>query len=418
MHLPVSAQQLGPDERGAVVVGQPVGGRAEDGEAGHGSRSLAHGDRAVEPHDGRPGERLEPRVAACDRGPVRVGSRRGGVVERRDERLEAQLLGETITRRERAQASQPGVDLVGVPPAPVLVHQADESAVRSGPGVTSRVLQGEEGGERLESRPTRQELCSQAGQPQGVARLPHPDDLVSAGRGVPGREGEVDRARHVVEPVRPAVEVRDDERHPARGEPRLGTGEPRSHGRGRHEEEARDVGRRHAEDEPQRERRPHLGGEHRVRGHEEERQTLVDVLPGEVVPCAVPRSVARDVVPGLVLGEEVRRGLRRPFSAERVDDPAACDRADPARRVVGDARRRPLRRRIGEGLGERVLDEVGPAEAVHELSEQPPPLGAPDLGEGTLRHQEMSTVGAIWMSYGGRIVRRSTRTSMSGASTR
>lgn len=313
-------------------------------------------------------------------------------MERGDERLEAQLLGEARTRREGAQPQERGVDLGTVPPVPVLVCQPDES-VGAGTRVPAGVLEHEQGRERLQCRPARQEVGGELSQPDGVGRPDHLHHVVSSDGCVAGGEGEVDRARHVVEPVGPAREVGDDERHLARREPSLGAGEPRGHGRGRHDEEARDVSGRHTEHEAQREGGPDLGGEHRVGGHEQQGQALVDVLTRERVDAGT------HVWSGLV-EEQVLLRPCGPFAAERVDDPAARDRADPAGRVVGDGGLRPLGRRVGEGAGERVLDEVRTAEPVHELPEQPAPVGAPDLVEGgcTVDHQDVSTAGAIWMS--------------------
>ena len=73
-------------------------------------------------------------------------------------------------------------------------------------------------------------------------------------RGVPGRVEQVDHGERRVEPRRQLLGGRDRERDPRRGDLLLRARQPRRHRRLAHEEGLRDVGRRDAADEPERQR--------------------------------------------------------------------------------------------------------------------------------------------------------------------
>ena len=137
-----ASQHVGP--RGVQVrVGLegPVGRDAVHHREAHlGSVGHRDGDREVELDDrGRvhPGE---GRVERRDLRPVRVGRRRGLVVERRDRRLELIRAGPAGRERplhEGAALADPS----GVPARPILVVEQDELALRADPGLAPGVVE-------------------------------------------------------------------------------------------------------------------------------------------------------------------------------------------------------------------------------------------------------------------------------------
>ncbi|MGC0249043.1 hypothetical protein [Pseudactinotalea sp. Z1748] len=69
-----------------------------------------------------------------------------------------------------------------------------------------------------------------------------------------------------------------------------------------------------------------------------------------------------------------------------IEHPAMGGGAEPPGRVVRHAGCGPLGGGLGEGLCERVLDEVGAIESRHQVAQQQAPMAVPEFVEDALRH--------------------------------
>ena len=285
-----------------------------------------------------------------------------------DESLEPVALDEGGgTCRDGGEQGERLGDLVVVPPGPVLVGQEDEPAVGSDPGVAAGVLEEQEREQCLEDDRAGALGEGDPHQADGLARQLGAQEVGSGTGRVAGGEGEVGRLRHRLEALGQDGGVGDRERDPRRDDLLLAAGDPRGDGRLGHEEEPGDVGRRHADDEAQREGARDLRGEGGVAAHEDEPQPLVlDEVAG------VGHGGRRP--PPRLDDEEGRPAQRHRLRPQPVDDPAAGGRHQPGARAVGGAVARPPPGRGLDRIAEGVLDEVEAAELREEQGHQASPL--------------------------------------------
>ncbi|OLT16303.1 hypothetical protein BJF80_06875 [Serinicoccus sp. CUA-874] len=270
-------------------------------------------------------------------------------------------------QRCRGEQPQRLVDLFPVPAIAVLVGEEDQPALAVQTRVPAGVLQEEQGQQRGERRVGRAQAAHRADQPERLARQTVTDEVGAARGGIPGGEGEVGRLRHRREPSRERLQVGYRERDARGDDLLLRPGEPRRHGGLGHEEEPGDVVGADPEDEPQREGARRLRGQCRVGAHQHQPQQIVlDEVTG------VGHRRGRTTVQ--VGGEEGMPAVGHRLGAQPVDHPASGDRLQPSGRVVGHAVDRPATGSGLDGVPERVLDEVEPAEAREEQGHQGAPL--------------------------------------------
>ncbi len=179
----------------------------------------------------------------------------------------------------------------------------------------------------------------------------------------------------MVEPVGQQVSGRPPERDPGHADLRLRPHQPLRHGRLGHQEGVRDLGRRQAGHEPQRQRHAGLGRERRVAAGEDQLQSVVGhgVLLLERVR----------VGPGGLRRERREPLAQRPLAAEAVDGDVPGRGDDPAERRARRTVDRPPGSRPPERLLHRLLGQVGVAEAAHERRDRASPVLA-ERGGGRL----------------------------------
>ena len=132
----------------------------------------------------------------------------------------------------------------------------------------------------------------------------------------------------------------------------------------------------HAHDEAQGERAGDLGCQGRVAAHEHEPQQVVL----DEVARVGHRGGGRRCRAG-VDDEHRHLARRHRLGAQPVEHPTPGRGHQPRGGPVRDAVARPGARRGLDGVGERVLDEVEPAELREEEGDQAPPLLAHRPGE-------------------------------------
>jgi len=189
------------------------------------------------------------------------------------------------------------------------------------------------------------------------------------GRAVAGVEDEVDRREDGAQPLREQVLRRHAQRDAGVADLPLRAHEPLRERRLGDEERARDLRRRQAADEAQRQRDLGLGCERRVAAGEHQLEPLVG-----------DRRL-------LVLGElrrtreQLRLPRQRPVAPDPVDRAVAGGGDDPGAGIRGHAVPRPALRRPDERLLHRVLGEVEVAEDAAEDRDRARPLVAEGAGQ-------------------------------------
>jgi hypothetical protein len=217
--------------------------------------------------------------------------------------------------------------------------------------------------------------------PPEPERLLHelgPDQVLAGRGGIALVEDQVDHLEHRGEALAELAALRHLERHPRGRQRALGPDDALRHGRLRRQVRPRDLPGRQPAQEPQGERHPRVGGEHRVAGREDEPQEVVVERIGgsgrdvDGLPC--PELGVATQLLGLAL-----RDLR---TAQPVDAAVLGRGHEPGARVVRDARLGPLL----EGGDERLLSQVlGHSDVAHQAGDardQPRRLDSPDGLDG------------------------------------
>ena len=311
-------------------------------------------------------ERVQPIVELRDLLPVGVlGARRLGVHgrDRSLERIGPRRRGAQRFLDERA----PFVELRAIPARSILMREQHQLARRVHPRLAPRIVQQHERVKRVHlGDGRRQERTQEARQANGLGAQLAALQRLALRRRVAFVEHQVDDRHYLGEPL---GKLR--RRRHAIGDARvldlvLGAHQPLRHGRGRHQERARDLLGGEAAQRAQGERDLRLGGERRVTAGEDQPQPLV----GHRALLAVAH-----------LGLDCRRqgpvlaGDKTRLPSQSIDRLVPRGAVEPRARV-----RRRARRPLGDGGGERVLQrllgDVEVTDGADEPREQAPPLRA------------------------------------------
>lgn len=200
-------------------------------------------------------------------------------------------------------------------------------------------------------------------EPEGFQTQVGPDQIVAGAGGVALVEDQIDDLEDRGQPPGQFRTGRQLERDALVGQRLLGRrdalGDPGLGG----EEGARDLGRRQAADQPQRQRDAGRGGQHRVAGDEHQPQDIVGLLIRLLVE-----------VPGqfLVLAVEPLR------PSNVVDRATLRDRRQPGPRIVRHPGRRPLLQRRDQGVLGELLGESDVVDKPGQPGDDPGRLQLPD----------------------------------------
>jgi|GEM_PF-2457739 len=257
-----------------------------------------------------------------------------------------------------------------VPPGAVLIGEQDGRAVGGFPRREPGRLELHERHEAVYLRLARHELRDDTAQPQSLGREVASHPPVARRRAVALRERQVDDAEHRAEPLRQLRRVGHLEGHVGRRERLLRPHDALLDRRDRHEEHPRDLLRDETRDDAQRERHLSLPRQHGVARREHEPQQVV----GDRLPLVLRRLLE-------VAGEDAVALVEPLPAAPGVDRLPLRDGREPGTRVVRDARLRPLRERVGDGVLREVLGEAEVARHPGEGRDDPRPLDAPDRGD-------------------------------------
>ena len=167
-------------------------------------------------------------------------------------------------------------------------------------------------------------------------------------------ENQVNHFEHGGQPDAELVAARDLERDSLLGERLLGSDDPLRHRRLGDEKGARDLLGRQSAEQPQRERDPRLGGQHRMAGGEDQAQQVVaDVIvqSGIEIRC---RGVLRDFQ---LVAELLMLALEERAAAQQVDGAVLRRRHEPCAGIAGDTGRGPLFERGNQCVVRKVFCE-------------------------------------------------------------
>ena len=258
----------------------------------------------------------------------------------------------------------------------------------------------------------RRQLGEHAPEPQRLVAQVRARPVVAGGRRVALVEDEVDDLEHRGEARRELVAAGHLERHVRFRERALGAHDALRDGRLRDEEGARDLGRGEAAEQPQRERDPRLGGEHRVAaGEHEAEQVVADVVDLERARLGGERDLE-------LAHELLLLALERRAAAQRVDRAVLGGGHQPGARVVRDARPRPRLQRGDERVLREVLGEADVAHDPRQPGDQPRRLDPPDRVDRALRdgHGCACSFHAAWTSGPWSSISKTCRTSITSPS--
>ena len=257
----------------------------------------------------------------------------------------------------RSSASRPCSTSSHVPELAILVVEQHELAGRRKPRVAARVLQEEERVEAVRLRLV------------GHQRREHRREadrfgaqLAAHRRPVAGVEDEVDRREDGAQPIGKKVLRRHAQRDAGVADLPLRAHEPLRERRLRNEEAARDLRRREAADEAQRQRDLRVGGERRMAAREDQLEAFVGdeglLVVGELLGAGEQLRLAREASARDGCGRSrgcapSRRSTRRDSPARRL---AASARPRGGTRPVPRPRRGRDRR--GRGRGSRRTSRV------------------------------------------------------------
>ncbi len=263
-------EQVGADGVEQVVPAQVGRGQAVDQIEGHRRAvDLGHRDGAVECDHRAWRDREQLVVQPQDLVPVGVGSGRRVAVHRVDGRLDLVRAG-LVTPQALPDDGLPLGDEHAVPACPVLVGEQHQRAVRGRPGGPPRLGQQHQREQPEHLRLVRHELGQQPPEPDRLGAQVGPRQRRTRTRRVALVEDQVDDGEHGRDPGGQIGLRRDAVRDPGVPDLGLGPDQPLGHGRFRHQERVRDLGRGEPAEQPERERDPRGGAERRVAAGEHE----------------------------------------------------------------------------------------------------------------------------------------------------
>ena len=269
-------------------------------------------------------------------------------MQRRNRRLE--LVRPRHAKGERAVEGRSALgDLVRIPEAVVLVLEQHEPAVPGDPRLAACVLKQ---GQRMEAvylRLVRHQCREQRCEPDRFRA-----ELAPYRGAVAGVEDEVDRREHRPQPFGEKMLGRHTQRDARNADLPLRAHESLSECRLRHQERTRDLRRRQAADEAERQCHLRVGGQRRVAAGEDQLEAPVG---NDVLLVRLERLRAC---------EQLRLPRERLLAPDSVDCPVACRGDDPRAGV----RRCPLDRPVLCSPDERVLHRVlGEIEVAEDAAE-------------------------------------------------
>ena len=331
------------------------------------------GDRPIEIDHRRRHHDAQPVVERGDAGPVGIG--RAARARMAGGKRGLQRIGTIAAERFRAgQRVKAAVDQQLVPARAVLFGQRHECAVRPDARRKARCLdlhQGEQA-EHFRDR-SRHQPRQNAAQPLRLQAQARPDEIVARRGGVAFVEDEIDDLQHRGQPRRPFGAARHLEAqsgfrdrllraHDALGDRRLAR-----------QERARDLVRRQAADDAQRERGAGVGRKNGMAGREDEAQQLVAKIVvhrrfdrfGRVAGRAI--QLARDL---LVLA------LAHPVATDGVDGAAFGGRHQPRAGIGRNAGPRPFGERDHQRVLRQFLCTVDAAHHAGQARDEPGPFDA------------------------------------------
>jgi len=267
------------------------------------------------------------------------------------ERVRTLPAAEPLGPLERSETT---TDQELVPLGTVLLEQQDGLARRTHARPRARRLNLHQRDEAVDLRLFRCKLGQDAAEAKRLLTEGRPHPVVASRGRIPFVENQVDDLKHRRQTRREFRAARDLEWNSRLGKRSLGSHDSLRDGRLRNEKRTRDLFRRQAPEQAQRERNACLGGEHRVTGDEYEAQEII-------ANCIVKRGIEirhGHLLLGLELATELFVLALEPFfSAEVVDSTVLRSGHEPGALIIRDARLRPLLERgdesvLGEFFGE------------------------------------------------------------------
>ena len=320
-------------------------------------------ERPVVAHDARPVRRLP----GCG---LRVTGGDDGL----------QLIGPRARRRPRAlETGEAPLDPAPVPPPPVLLLEEHQIAVGVGARRGAGGLELHQGQQTQHLGLAGHQLGEHAGEADRLVAeiLPH-EVLARMGR-VTLVEDQVQRREHGRQPrgqLRPfrhlvresPVPDRPLRAYQALGDRRLG-----------YQERPRDLRRREAPHQPQRERDAAVGGKRGMAAGEDQPEPVVGHLVGDLIDAGHVRRRMRRAE--RLVGEGVRARARAAGAAQMIEGPPSGRGEEPGARTVRDAVRGPVGERLLEGLLDHLLRRVDVARDPEHRGDHPRVLDPEDVGQ-------------------------------------
>ena len=270
-----------------------------------------------------------------------------------------------------AERREPRSDPAGVPTCPVLIGQQHGQTGRVDPRSAPRVGEQDQREQPGDLRLLRQQAVQHRGELQGPLDQPAPNQVLSLGSRVAGREHEMHDVQHRVEALGQLVRAGHAIRDPSGGDLLLRAGDPRGHRRLADEERAGDLGRGQAAHHPQGQRDASLQGQRRVAAAEDQAEPVVGEVDGVGL---VRRRLLREQP-----GKRVPRG-RRPSS--QVQRTPAGSGGEPGARVGRYPPRVPGRERGRVRVLHRFLGDVPVGRDPSGGGQHESPLTPVRIGDG------------------------------------
>ena len=328
-----------------------------------GSHAHRDGHRPVQLDHRRRRHLGEVVVERGDRPPVGVRGGGGPHVLAGDRRLKA-VDPDPSRARGAAERRLALGDQLAVPQPPILIVEQDRHTVGSGPRGCAGMVEEHQRHEPGRLRLIRQQAREHAGEADRLGAQLLADGRIARRGGVPLVEDQVQHGHHLVETLGDDRLGRVAKPDPGHAQAALRAHEPLRHDGLRDEEGARDLGRREAAGQPQRERHLGVGRERRVAAGEDQLEA--------VIGQAVVRKVRGGLRARLLELRQLQR--QRPVAPEPVERHVAGGCDHPGGRLGGNAVDRPAGRGAREGLLHRLLRQVGVAEPAPQRTHRPRPV--------------------------------------------
>ncbi len=264
------------------------------------------------------------------------------------------------------------VDLLPVPPAPVLILEEHQLASSRDPGVPPGVLEQHQREQAEGLGLVGHQQSQDPAEPDGLgAQLPADQGVAGGGR-VALVEHQVQDGQHGLEPLGEHVARRDPVRDVRVPDLPLGPDQPLGHGRLGDQEGPGDLGGGQPSQGAERQGDPGVDGQRGVAAREDQPQPVV--LDGAFVH-RVPQGLK-----GRQPTEDLRLLGQPSLPAESIDGPVPSGGGDPGPRAVGDPIAGPPFQRHHEGLLDGLLGQVEVAEHPDERRHRPSGLLAEQAG--------------------------------------